>query len=148
MTPRRRQDELMRELAQLVPALDRVRAPEPSDALVQRTLTLARAELARTAASASPAPRRVRATLPAGFAGELLRLLGLAAAPLVLALAWNVTVIALAWPLLSAALPEALAVGLVAAYGFGALGWLALATASLPFAAHRKALARRPEVMG
>jgi hypothetical protein len=147
VAPRRPRDaDLARELARLARELDAVPALNPPEALVARTLALARAELARTRAPAAPLPPGARAALPAGFARELLRLLGLAAAPLTLALAWNAAVLALAWPLLSAALPEPLAVGLVVAYGFGALGWLALATASLPFAAHRKALARHPEV--
>jgi hypothetical protein len=148
MAPRRRrEDELSHELAGVAPLLDAVPAPEPSAELVARTLALARAELAAAAAPVPEASWRVRPSLPVGFAGELMRLLGLAAAPLALAIAWNVAVIALAWPLLQALLPEALAVGVVVSYAFGALGWLALATASLPFAAHRLALARRPEVV-
>jgi hypothetical protein len=58
---------------------------------------------------------------------------------------WNALVILMAPALLSQWLPSGVASGLVAVYAFAALGWLALVYGSLPFVAHRRALARQQE---
>ena len=130
-------------LRTLAPLLESWTAPEPPAALADRTLALARAELATTPAEAPQrAPRR---HVPAGYAGELARLLGLSALPILLALAWNAAVVVLAWPLLAAWLPVELAALVLGGWALGALGWLALATGSLPFLAHRRALTRLRE---
>lgn len=127
-------DELLRELG---PALEAFRAPIAPDALVERTLLRARAELGR-----GLAPQRVPTPLAAGYPSELARLVAAVLPALALAVAWNLAVLVVVRALLSAWLPPAVVRTLVAAYLVGAAGWLALAVGSLPLFAHRRALGR------
>jgi hypothetical protein len=141
---RPRDHEIDGGLRALAPALDALRAPEPPVALVERALLAARAELLRAPVRA---PRPALPAVPPGFGRELARLLAGTAPALALVVLWNALVLRLAAPLLSAWLPEGLAVAALAAYALAALGGLGLVYGSLPFAAHRRALARRREVV-
>lgn len=140
MWHRRRDAQLEEALRQLGPALDGVEVPPPPSELVDRALLAARAELARPVAVAA------RPALPAGFGRELARLLALTAAPLALVLALNAAILLTAPEWLSGWLPAPLVSFGVAAWAFGALGWLALVWGSLPFVAHRRALTRLQEI--
>jgi hypothetical protein len=132
---------LSAELAELAPLLDRISARAPTPALVEQTLRLAAAELAR-APSLLPGVAAVRAQLPAGFGPELARLLATAVPALALGVVWAVFVLRLGPGWLGAWLPTDLALALVVAQGIAALTALGLVTASLPLFAHRRALLR------
>jgi len=132
---------LSAELAALAPLLDRISARAPAKALVEQTLRLATAELAR-APSLLPGVAAVRARLPAGFRPELARLLATALPGLALGVGWAVLVLRLGPTWLGAWLPADLALALVIAQGVAALSALGLVTASLPLIAHHRALLR------
>lgn len=132
---------LSAELAALAPLLDRISARAPAKALVEQTLRLAAAELAR-APSLLPGVGAVRARLPAGFGPELARLLATTLPGLVLGVGWAVLVLRLGPAWLGAWLPADLALALVIAQGVAALSALGLVTASLPLVAHHRALLR------
>jgi hypothetical protein len=129
------------ELAALAARLDRAPAPAPSAALVERTLRVACAELAR-APSLMPGVPSARRQLPLGFRRELARLLAAALPALALAVAWTALLLRVAPAWLAAWLPDDFALALVGiplAAGLCALG---LASASLPLIAHHRALHR------
>lgn len=141
MTRRRPEDAAVEEaLRHLGPALDAVRVPPPPEALVERTLLAARAELARL-----PETRAIPAAVAPGFGWELARLVAVAALPLLVVVAWNVLLVRMGGPLLEAWLPEGFVTALLGAYALGVLGWTALVFGTLPFAAHRRAWRRRQE---
>jgi hypothetical protein len=129
------------DLAVLAPLLEAAPAPAPAPALVERTLRLALAELARPP-SLVPGVASAQARLPVGFRRELARLLALALPALVLALAWAALVIRLGPAWLGAWLPAGLALALIASQLLVGLSMLGLTTASLPLLAHRRALLR------
>jgi hypothetical protein len=135
------EQEVADELRALAPWLDRIEAPAPAPELVERTLRLAAAELSR-APALTPGVAAAAERLPAGFRRELARLLAAALPALALALAWTALVGAEGTAWLGAWLPAWLAAALVAAHVVGALGWLGLASASLPLVAHRRATLR------
>jgi hypothetical protein len=139
-----RHDDVAAGLRELAPALDALLAPQPPAALVERVLLAARAELLRAPV---PAPRPALPAVPPGFGRELARLLVGTAPALALVLLWNALVLRVAAPLLVAWLPEGVAFAALTAYALAALGGLGLVYGSLPFAAHRRALARRREVV-
>ncbi len=132
---------LAAELAALAPLLDHARAPAPPAALVERTLQLATAELAR-APALLPGVAASDAALPAGFRRELALLLAAALPVLLLGLGWAAVVLRLGPAWLGAWLPADLALALIVAQGIAALSALGLVTASLPLVAHRRALLR------
>jgi hypothetical protein len=132
---------LAAHLAELGRALGRAEAPHPSDALVERTLRLAAAELARTPALL-PGVASVRRQLPLGFRRELARLVAAALPALALALAWAALLLRVAPAWLGAWLPSDVALVLVAAPLAAGLCALGLASAGLPLIAHRRALLR------
>ncbi len=132
---------LAAELAALAPLLDQAKAPAPPAALVERTLRLAAAELAR-APSLLPGVAASHAALPAGFRRELALLLATALPALALGLGWATVVLRLGPAWLGAWLPADLALALIVAQGIAALSALGLVTASLPLVAHRRALLR------
>jgi hypothetical protein len=130
-----------RELAALAPLLDRVRAPAAPPALVQRTLRLAAAELARRPALV-PGVAAAERRLPAGFRRELARLLAAALPALALGAVWAALLLELGPPWLGAWLPAGVALALVGAQLVAGLSALGLVSASLPLVAHRRALLR------
>lgn len=132
---------LSAELAALAPLLDHARPPAPPQALVERTLRLALAELAR-APSLLPGVAAAQAVLPAGFRRELAWLLAAALPALALGLGWAAVVLWLGPAWLGAWLPADLALALVVAQGIAALSALGFVTASLPLVAHHRALLR------
>jgi hypothetical protein len=136
-----RDDELEAELRALAPLLDRIAAPAPPPALVERTLRLASAELRRPPALA-PGVAAARAELPVGFRRELVRLVAATLPALALLLAWDAFLLREASAWLSAWLPAQLAFALVAANVLAGLGFLALTYASLPLFAYRRTLLR------
>lgn len=146
----RDREALRRALGPAAGPLDAGRTPAPPPELVEaarrRAVALLRAEtnLARAEAGAGAPARR----WPAGFRRELLRLLGAALVPGSVVLALNLALLLRAPTLLERWLPEPLATALPAAWALGALGWLSLVVASLPFLAHRRATARPREVTG
>jgi hypothetical protein len=121
--------------------LDGAHAPGPSAALVERTLRVATAELAR-APSLVPGVAAVRRQLPLGFCRELARLLAAALPALALAVAWAALLLRVAPGWLAAWLPSDFALALVGAQLAAGLCALGLASASLPLIAHRRALLR------
>jgi hypothetical protein len=129
------------ELAVLAPLLDRGAAPAPSAALLERTLHLATAELARPTALL-PGVASSLVALPVGFRRELAWLLAAALPAVALGLGWAALVFRLGPGWLGAWLPADLAVALVGAALLGGLSALGLVTASLPLVAHRRALLR------
>ncbi len=135
----RRRENLDHELRALAAELDAASVPAPPPELVDRTLRAARGELMR---SLDASPAKARPQVPTGFKTELARLLVATALPLALIVAINVQVIRLAPAFLAEWLPAELAVALVAMWGLGSFGWLAVAYATLPFAAHRRARLR------
>jgi hypothetical protein len=62
-------------------------------------------------------------------------------------LLWNLAILSLGREILVAWLPASFAWGLVGAYVFGAIGWLALVLGTLPVLAHRRALMRHNEAV-
>jgi len=138
---------LSAELAALAPLLDRIGARAPTPALVEQTLRLAAAELAR-APSLLPGVAASSAELPAGFGLELARLLATALPALALGVGWAALVLRLGPAWLGAWLPADLALALVVAQGVAALSALGLVTASLPLVAHRRALLRTRGAIG
>jgi len=138
-------EPIERELARLAPSLDSLEAPQPSEGLVGRTLHLASAELRAGAQSALS--QRGHSFVPAGFKRELARLLGASALSLPLFLLWNLAVIWLGQEILTTWLPVSFTWGLIGAYAFGAIGWLALVLGTLPVLAHRRALQRHHEAV-
>ena len=138
---------LSAELAALAPLLDRIGARAPTPALVEQTLRLAAAELAR-APSLLPGVAASSAELPAGFGLELARLLATALPALALGVGWAALVLRLGPAWLGAWLPADLALALVVAQGVAALTALGLVTASLPLVAHRRALLRTRGAIG
>ena len=140
MPEQRDEAALALDLAVLAPLLD-APAPAPPAALVERTLRLALAELARPPALLPGVPV-VRAQLPVGFRRELARLLAVALPVLALGLAWAALVFRLGASWLEAWLPAELAVVLVGAQLLAGLSALGLTTASLPLLAHHRALLR------
>ena len=139
--PRRDDAWLATELAALAPVLDRTPAPEPPAALVERTLALAAAELARRPALL-PGVASARGQLPAGFRRELARLLVASLPALALGVAWALLLLRLGPPWLAHWLPASLALALVGAQLVAVLSALGLVTASLPLFAHHRALFR------
>jgi hypothetical protein len=131
-----RDDEITQELRTLAGALDSFRAPAPSSALLERTLTLAKREL-----RASVAAR----TLPVGFRRELARLLATAGPALAIAGVGTLGLLRALPARLEAFLPEPLAWAAVLAYVATASLWLAACAGSLPLLAHRRALLRAEE---
>jgi hypothetical protein len=138
---------LSADLALLAPLLDRVSARAPAKALVEQTLRLAAAELAR-APSLLPGVAAVRAQLPPGFGPELARLLATALPALALGVGWAALVLRVGPGWLGVWLPADLALALVIAQGVAALSALGLVTASLPLVAHRRALLRTRGAIG
>jgi hypothetical protein len=132
---------LAAELAALAGVVGRAVAPAPSDALVERTLRLAAAELARTPALL-PGVASVRRQLPLGFRRELARLLAAALPALALAVAWAALLLRVAPAWLAAWLGDDFALALVAAPLVAGLCALGLASATLPLIAHHRALLR------
>src|SRR5215468_2116421 len=139
--PRHDDAALATELAALAPLLGRTAAPLPPAALVERTVHLATAELARAPALV-PGVGPVRERLPVGFRRELARLLVPALPALALGLLWTALVFRLGASWLAAWLPAGVALVLVAAQLLAGLSALGLITASLPLLAHRRALLR------
>ncbi len=133
----RERDEREQAHRELGPRLATLRAPEPSPALVARTLRLAQAELRR-----ATAPRAAPQPLVAGFGRELLRIFAVALPALALAAAVNLALLQRLPAWLGVWLPEPLALALTLAHAAGTLGWLALTGFALPVFAHRRALAR------
>jgi len=129
------------ELAVLAPLLDAGGAPGPSPALLERTLRLATAELARSPALL-PGVASSLAVLPVGFRRELARLLAAALPALALGLGWAALVLRLGPAWLGTWLPADLALALIGAQLLVGLSALGLVTASLPLVAHRRALLR------
>jgi hypothetical protein len=136
-----RDDELEAELRALAPLLERIEAPAPPPALVERTLRLASAELRRPPALA-PGVAAAREELPLGFRRELARLVAATLPALALLLAWDAFLLREGQAWLSAWLPAKLAFALVAAHVLAGLGFLALTYASLPLFAYRRTLLR------
>jgi hypothetical protein len=134
-----------KELARLARSLDVLEVPEPPEELVSRTLQRASEEL--RARTQSALPQRDHDLVPTGFKRELARLLGASALSLPLFLLWNLAFLSLAREILTAWLPASFAWGLVGAYAFGAIGWLALVFGTLPILAHRRALRRHHEAV-
>jgi hypothetical protein len=132
---------LATELAALAGVLGRAEVPRASDALVERTLRLAAAELARTPALL-PGVASARRGLPLGFRRELARLLAAALPALALAVAWAALLLRVAPGWLAAWLPGDFALALVGAQLAAGLCALGLASASLPLIAHHRALLR------
>jgi hypothetical protein len=132
---------LAAELAALAPLLDRPQAPAASPALVDRTLRLAAAELARTPALV-PGVAAAEQRLPAGFRRELARLLAASLPALALGAVWAALLLRLGPDWLGAWLPAGVALALVGAQLFAGLSALGLVSASLPLVAHRRALLR------
>jgi hypothetical protein len=132
---------LATELAALAPVLDRTRAPAPPPALLERTLRMAAAELARTPALL-PGVASFRPQLPVGFRRELARLLVTSLPALALGFAWAALLLWLAPAWLAHWLPAGVALALVGAQLVAVLSALGLVTASLPLFAHRRALLR------
>ena len=129
------------ELAALAPQLDRIAARAPSDALVERTRSLACAELAR-APSWLPGVAAPSTRLPDGFAIELTRLAVTVLPALTLGAFWAAALLRLAPGWLAAWVPVAVGRALVLGPSLVALTALGLASASLPLLAHRRALLR------
>jgi hypothetical protein len=138
---RERGDPLEAELRALAPGLDRLEAPAPPAALVERTLLLASAELRRAPAIA-PGVAAAQERLPVGFRRELVRLVAATLPLLALILACDLFLLREGPAWLAAWLPARLAFALVAAYVVGSFGWLALTYASLPLFAYRRTLLR------
>ena len=139
--------EVETELRTLGEALRDLPAGAPPDPLIARTLLRGRAELA----SRSPAPTGagpLGPQLPRGFAGELLRLLGVATAALPLVLAFNTLVLRLGGRLLAGFVPEPVLSVLAGAYLASVAGWLAFVYGSIPFVAHRRVQRATSEVTG
>jgi hypothetical protein len=136
-----RDDQLAAELRAVAPLLDRIEAPAPPPALVERALRLASAELRRPPALA-PGVAAVRVQLPAGFRRELARLVAATLPVLALLVAWDGFLLFEGPAWLSAWLPARLAFALVAAHVAAGLGFLALTYASLPLFAYRRTLLR------
>jgi hypothetical protein len=134
-------DRLELELRTLGGWLDRIDAPSPPAALVERTLRLASAELLRPPALA-PGVDAAQRRLPSGFRRELARLVLTTLPALVLVLCWAALLLREGPAWLSAWLPADLAFALVVAHVAGGLGWLGLGCASLPLVAHRRARLR------
>jgi hypothetical protein len=130
-----------RSLAAELARLDAAPAPAPSAALVERTVRLATAELAR-APSLVPGVAAVRRQLPLGFRRELARLLAPALPALGLAVAWAALLLRVAPGWLAAWLPSDFALALVGVPLAAGLCALGLASASLPLIAHHRALLR------
>ncbi len=129
--------EVERELRKLDAALGGLADPAPPERLVARTLLRGRAELA-SRSLAQPGEGSFGQALPQGFAGELLRLLGVATAALPLVLAWNALVIHVGGRLLAGFVPEPILSILAGAYLASVAGWLAFVYGSIPFVAHRR----------
>jgi hypothetical protein len=136
-----RDDRLEAELRALAPSLDRIAAPAPPPALVERTLRLASAELRRPPALA-PGVATARGELPLGFRRELARLVAVTLPVLALLLAWDAFLVREGAAWLAGWLPAKLAFALVAAHVLAGLGCLALTYASLPLFAYRRTLLR------
>ena len=132
---------LARELSALAPLLDGATPPGPAPALVERTLRLATAELARRPALL-PGVASARVSLPVGFRRELARLVASALPALALGLGWVALLLWLEPGWLATWLPADLALALVAAQLLAGLLALGLVTACLPLVAHRRALLR------
>lgn len=129
------------ELAALAPVLDRALAPAPNPALLDRTLRMASAELARKPALL-PGVASMRRQLPVGFRRELARLLLTSLPALMLGIGWAALLLRLGPDWLGLWLPAGVALALVGAQLFAGLSALGLVTASLPLVAHRRALLR------
>jgi hypothetical protein len=139
--PRSDDAALAVELAALAGALGRAQAPPPPEALVERTLRLATAELARTP-SLLPGVASVRRQLPLGFRRELVRLLAAALPALALAIAWAALLLRVAPAWLAVWLPTDFALALVGVQLAAGLCALGLASGGLPLIAHHRALLR------
>jgi hypothetical protein len=127
--------------------LGHVPAGAPPEDLIARTRLRGRAELtSQSLARASPGA--LGRALPRGFAGELLRLLGVATAALPLVLAWNALVFRLGGRLLAGFVPEPILSVLAGAYLASVAGWLAFVYGSIPFVAHRRVRRTISEVTG
>jgi hypothetical protein len=136
-----RDPELAAELAALAPLLDRIGARAPSDALVERTLRLASAELLR-APSLLPGVAVAPARLPSGFGAELFRLLAAALPAIALGAFWATWLLRQGPAWLGGWLRADLALALALGPGVAALTALGLLSASLPLFAHHRALLR------
>jgi len=134
---------LRADLVALARALDAEPAPRLRPEVESAARERARAAL-REPARGVPVPSRRE--LPAGYRGELLRLLAVAALPLPLALACFVVAFRLGGWLLDPWLPPALVAALGVAYATLAASWLALIYGALPVVAHRRSLRRASEV--
>lgn len=134
-------DRLEAELRAIAALLERIEAPAPPPALVERTLRLASAELRRPPALA-PGVAAAREELPLGFRRELARLVAATLPALALLFAWDAFLLREGPAWLSVWLPAKLAFALVAAHVLAGLGFLALAYASLPLFAYRRTLLR------
>jgi hypothetical protein len=132
---------LAAELEALAAALGSAEAPAPSEALVERTLRLAAAELERSP-SLLPGVASAQPGLPLGFRRELARLLAAALPALALAVAWAALLLRVAPPWLAAWLPGDVALAVVGAQLAAGLCALGLASAGLPLIAHHRALLR------
>ncbi|HME73291.1 MAG TPA: hypothetical protein VKM54_26000 [Myxococcota bacterium] len=139
--------EVEGELRRLGEALSGLPAGAPPERLIARTLLRGRAELASRSLAPAGAGSPGHA-LPRGFAGELLRLLGVATAALPLVLAWNALVIRLGGRLLAGFVPEPVLSVLAGAYLASVAGWLAFVYGSIPFVAHRRVQRTISEVTG
>jgi hypothetical protein len=136
---------LLGELDELRLALGALPAPEPPRELVSRAWRRAAAEL-RGSPLARSTPGELRRGVPEGFRRELLRLLGVALAPLPLVALWNAALLALGDRLLAGLVPAPLLSTLAAAYVLSAAAWLSLLYGSLPFVAQRRVERRDGEV--
>src|SRR5262245_56355026 len=133
-----RDPEIAAELARLAPLLDRVAARSPSEALLERTRCLARAELAR-APALLPGVGAASARLPSGFGSELARLLAVALPAIALGAVWAYWWLRQGPAWLGAWLPADVALVLVLGPGLAAWTALGLLSGSLPLFAHRRA---------
>ncbi|HBZ69213.1 MAG TPA: hypothetical protein DEP35_05470 [Deltaproteobacteria bacterium] len=139
--------EVETELRAVAEALRALPAGAPPEPLIARTLLRGRAELS----SQSPALARagpLGPRLPRGFAGEFLRLFGVATAALPLVLVWNTLVLRLGGRLLAGFVPEPVLSVLAGAYLASVAGWMAFVYGSIPFVAHRRVQRATSEVTG
>lgn len=137
---------ILQELRELAEALDGWSGREPPPELLATTWHQVSARLAEAPSAGFRSIQGELASLPVGFARECLRLLGGALLPLPFVVAWNLVVLALGQQLLGGLLPSSLLAALALGYGLAAAGWIALIYATIPFAAHWRALRRVREV--
>jgi hypothetical protein len=136
--------EHLEALRETLARLDEAPAAQLSDASAGAIRRHVAQQLASEHAAQTVAARD--RSLPEGYARELARILAWAMLPLPLVMFIYAQLFQLGGALLGQWLPQAVVLAIGAAAALGASSWMAFVYGSIPFVAHRRALAARPVI--